>query len=134
MVKIHKTISMEAETYEHIKKQFNNFSFDFSEWVEKQYRKCFMDIELKQKQIDEYNSKIEILKNDIKEINERKEVFSSGFTNNEKRFLTDIPRLINEGKEWKPLCNLFNNNFNRGLSIEEFKMGVDFFSKVGENK
>ena len=127
MSKTHKTININSEVYNDIKKRSNSFGFNFSDWVEKEYCNKFMNVEQKEEEISKLNQKINNLNKEIVDIKDRQETFKDSFSRNEKRLLIQIPRLIKEGKEWKALKNRFNLTFSREFTLEEFKKHVRYF-------
>lgn len=132
MGKGHKTISMDNRIIKDIKKRKNSYGFNFSDWVTSEYIKQFLSIMKKKDEIIESNQKISLLEKEIKDIGERKEAYKAGFSRAEKRFLLDVPRLINEGKEWKPLMRRFGIMFGREMDLKQFKRIVN--SMKNENK
>ena len=95
-----------------IQERKERFGFKLSEWIVKRYIDEFMsvdkikeEIKTKQEEIKKLKEKAEIIQ--LKSNNMLKELSES-----QKRFLEAVPLLISEGKEWNPLKNRFNNEFN----------------------
>jgi len=129
MGKSHKTISIPDDISQDIQKRKEECSFNFSDWVEKIYRDSFMSIDDKKREIAESEKRIILLKDEIDQIEIRKETFGSSLTRDELRFIKQIPKLLFEGKELEPLCTRFNITFKRKFTKQELKSYVKFYSK-----
>ena len=124
-----KMISMPEDVVYDIQERKERFGFKLSEWIVKRYIDEFMsvdkikeEIKTKQEEIKKLKEKAEIIQ--LKSNNMLKELSES-----QKRFLEAVPLLISEGKEWNPLKNRFNNEFNTRWSLDKFKKMVRYFSE-----
>lgn len=131
-MKVHRMLSIEQDLLKDIQKRTKKTGFNFSEWVQNEYRNKFMNAKLKEKQIKQHQQQIETLQKEITEIQEREQAFNQGYGRNERRFLLSIPRLLSEGKDKKALCKRFNLTFHKDLDINEFMATVKFFEQKTE--
>ena len=131
-MKNQKMVSLDKDIVEDIKFQMDKYGFNFSEWVSNVYRKEFLDIDTKKRQIKDYKVAIKNLQNDINHIKNSGFDMEKSFTREEKRFLRDVPRRINDGKEWSALLRFFNEEFCRDFDMLRFKKTINFF--VGGDK
>ena len=134
MTKIRKNCMVDFEIFKDIKKKKNEYSFNFSEWVNKKYYEEFLGIDNKQKKIKECKNAILKLNKEIKTIKDREQTYAEILSRTEKRFLSQVPRLIKEGKEWSPLSERFNITFNRKFTESEFKKMVGVIDAQKKSK
>ena len=150
MSKERKNISLDEDVNKDIEEKIKKFKFNFSEWVNLEWRKQFMSIESKQEEIKNCQKRVEILKNEVKIIRERNEDIRSILTGNEVRYLQSVPSLMKKGFEASAVWRRFNNTFKRDFEYSAFRelvRGVDddrkrqlasrighFRSKKGEHK
>ena len=133
-MKDQKTVRLEKDILDDIRKKARESGFNFSEWVSNEYRNKFMSINSKKAEIESYQKKIFQLENEINDIFEREETVKSGLGRNEKRFLLSVPILIKEGKEWKALCNRFNITFSKSFSLDQFKKNVKYLERKNNGR
>jgi len=119
MTRIAKTISLTPEENKKVDELRSNSKFIFSQWVRAEFRKQFMGVEGKNKKIQEYTEKIEILKKEIKEITQREIEIKNTYTTNEVRWLKDNHYVINNSNLHDYL-DLFNSIFKRTFLVDEF--------------
>ena len=134
MTKIHKTISVEEDLIKDIEKKKDEYNFNFSEWVDRTYRKDFLGEDVKLLMIKKYEAKILKLKKEIEDTKEKEEVFRESLSRAETRFLYQVPRLIREGKDWKAVCNRFNNTFHRNFDLKTFKSRAFYLESHNNDK
>lgn len=134
MTKVRKNCMLDFEIFEDIKKKKNEYSFNFSEWVNKKYYEEFLGIDNKQKKIQEHEQSILKLKKEVKIIKKREQTYAEILSRTEKRFLSQVPRLIKEGKEWSPLSERFNITFNRKFTESEFRKMVEVIDAQKKSK
>lgn len=127
-----KNISLPVDILEDIEKREDFFGKNFSTWVAKEYRFQFMSHASIKKDIEDRKAEIAVLEEKLETINQIDDAYSKTFDRSEVRFMKDVPRRLAEGKEWRPLCNLFNFTFHKELSIEAFKRNVEFFRRKEE--
>lgn len=120
-----KSIMLDKEIDDKIKRMKQEYGFNFSDWVRRQFKTQFLSIPSKKKKICEHKESIAKLEGEIAEITDREDTYAKMFTDEEKRFLRNIPLLICQGYEWKPLMNRFNVEFSRSLLLDEFKSLVE---------
>lgn len=116
-----KAISLSSDVIEDIKRRSKQGTFNFSEWVENEYCNKFMDENKKVNLIKDHEKKIIILEKEIEEIRLRKQTFTESVSKSEKRFLSDVIRLNEEGYQWKPLLRRYNATFNKEFNLKKFK-------------
>ncbi len=133
-MKNQKLVSLDKDVAEDIKHRKDNFGFNFSEWVNTEYRHDFMSLNAKQKEIDIFKKKIEMLEKEVFEMSEKDQTFSENISRNEKRFLLTIYDLISEGKTWKGLLNRFNLSFHKEWRMEQFKKVVKYLKDENGKK
>ncbi len=129
MKKCHRTISMHIDVDQDIKKRILEYNFNFSEWVQREYRHAFMSVDHKKQEIKDLQDQITKLNQEINKIELKQEVYKLGFTEQEKRYFADVPRLLSEGKDWNPLRKRFNLAYHKNLSMEEFKKNVSYYDR-----
>ena len=114
-LKTHKCVSLETDIAEDIKKRAQFHGFNFSDWLNNEYRAQFMSLDKKKAEIDAAKQKIKKLELEVLESEQRTQALRESFSRNESNFFKSVPRLIAEGKEWSALCNLFNLAFHKEL-------------------
>lgn len=122
MKKTHRTISLTTDVEEDIKKRVNGSGFVFSDWVEDEYRKQFMDAEAKEAEITRLHERITTLQQEVLVIKDRRQAYSEIYREIELRFVAGIPLLISEKHcDWKGITARFNNSFGRQLTVKELQ-------------
>lgn len=133
-MKIIKCISLDKKIVEDIKKRQKKYSFNFSEWVGTKYQEQFMSIDSKQKEIEKLNKKITKLREDIKFTKKYEDIARKILNTTEKRFLLNVPIMLNSGSTIEGLCETFNRLNQKDFSIEEFKKVVEAVKNVTYKK
>ena len=118
-MKVAKTISLEKNVIETMRTQKEECGFNFSEWVENTYKEQFLNIDVLNDKKQEYRNLIKNIDTKIEDIKQRKCAYDSSLSAPEKKYLLDVPRLINEGKNIKAITKRFNVLFNRKWSVEK---------------
>lgn len=116
-----KAIYLDEDILQQVKKMRKEYKFNFSEWINSNFREKFMSIESKEFEIRGYLRKVEKLKQEIKEVEERNHTYAEMLTTIERRFFKQIPIWIDKGCDMKSLCIRFNVTFNRNIDFEDFK-------------
>lgn len=109
--------------------------FNFSDWVEKSYVKEFLNEDVINNKINEYQQMIESLMIELKDFKNKQVSYDIGFSEEEKRYLLGVAIKLNNGYDIKALLKVFNNSFKRDLGMDDFKMAVKYFdNKESERK
>jgi len=119
-----KSIMLDKEIDDKIKRMKQEYGFNFSDWVRRQFRDNFLSVSSKKVKIGEHMGAIAKLNEEIAEITRRENTYSKIYSREEKRFLIQVPRMVREGCDWKSLMNRFNGEFSRSLLFDEFKMVI----------
>lgn len=122
-----KTISLDNDILEDIKRNSNYYGFNFSEWVTNQYRREFMDIDQKLQRIKSLQEEAEKLQKEVDHTKIRIKTLSEALSRQEIRYLQNVPRLISEGKEIDAICRMFNITYHNDMTIQEFVKAYKFF-------
>ena len=133
MVKTRRNITF-SEKNEKVLKILKKDHFCLSEWVNKQFMEEFSSIEQKKDLITKYETNIVILTKQIKEMQERQIAYTTNYSRPEIRFLTDINRLVMEGKDMKSLLNRFNISFHKELTMQQFKKVIAYYTLKQKRK
>lgn len=120
MTRQHKTINLDPEVTAHIREKKKECGFNFSDWVNLTYKDSFMSVQSKQQAISDLKSRLAKLEEEVKVAMEKDETYSDIISETEKRFMLQVPRLIQEGKEWGPLTTRFNSSFSRHFTVGQF--------------
>jgi len=129
MAKIPKCVSLDEDVYNDISEKSKKYGFEFSSWVNREYRNQFMSIEAKREQIKKHQQEIKKLKEEIIRIVEFNKAIEQSLGRDEIRFFRNVPRLLKEGKKLINLFRRYNVSFNRDISIYKFRELVHYFER-----
>lgn len=124
MAKTPKNITLDEDVAADVREKKEKYKIDFSAWVNEQWRDQFMSLKAKEQKIKQHQEAIAQLKAEMAADIARIEIYRTTFTRDEIRYLTQVPGLIKEGKEWNALKNRFCNAYKRDLSLAEFEAAV----------
>ncbi len=116
-----RSLTLEKEVDAYIKEKISKDGFNFSDWVNVTFKREFMGIEEKEKQINDFEKRIKDLKKEIEDVKIRKTIYADNLTRDETRFLKSVPRRTREGINLKSLCGGFNITFHKDWDLEKFK-------------
>lgn len=133
-MRISKNISLDPDIIKDIKERGRKYSFNFSEWVGKKYREEFLNINLKQKEIEDLSGRIEQLKQDIRLSKKYEKIARKIINTTERRFLLNVPIMLKSGSNLEGLCEVFNRLNGKDLKFNEFEKLVEAVKNVEPNK
>jgi len=114
--KIRTTIYLDKD----IKDFCKSHKLNLSDWVNNKIRNEFLGLDSKTKELEQIKRREEELKEEIKLIKERTSNLCTDLTQTEKRFLYNVPERLKRGFDLKAIHNLFNHDFNRNYTYDEF--------------
>lgn len=131
-----KTINLDEDMEKELKHLIHNKKFNFSNWVRNRFKKDFLtDEAVRQrmqeldKQITEAEKEKEHLEVLLMESKERKQMLD--LDSNEEKFVKTVPEKIDKGFDIKAISNFFNSEFNKNLSLREFRKLVKEVNQDG---
>jgi len=127
-----KNISLDSDVAFDVSNRVKLHGFVFSDYVNRCYRRDFMSGEYFDKEIKECKERIKYLEEQKENSKILEESFKESFSRDEVRFMRDVSRMLQEGKDLKSITKRFNVAFNRDLSCEDFKRKVNIYGKMYE--
>jgi hypothetical protein len=120
-MRVRKNVLIDEKVFKDIAFRKREFKFNFSLWVQNAYINEFMSLDSKKKELEELEEKRKILKDDINRLEKIGESMQKELNRDERRFLHKIKYMLDEGSTIDGLCDIFNQRFQRNLSLDEFK-------------
>lgn len=134
MARTNRIITLDPEVASDIQRRKKSYSFNFSAWVNSEYRSQFLSTVARKERIKSLEAEIAVIKEEMALYAEKEQAWQAGFSEPEKRFLQDVPRLLAEGFDVKALKDRFNKSFHRDSELSVFKKAVRFFDERRHKK
>jgi hypothetical protein len=133
MAKGHKLISLDPDVFQDILFRHQKYGFDFSNWVNREYRNQFMEKNNITARIEKRKSQIQEDEELLARINEVRKAYEFvTLSRDEKRYLQSVPKRLAEGCNKKSVWEAFNNIYHRQVSQEQFYQLVEHWSKEND--
>jgi hypothetical protein len=100
---------------------------NLSEWIRKEFARQYFSLYNKVKELEELQTKLDTMKQDIQDQKTRMENMKVLLTQAERRYLANVPAKIKAGFKIQAMLDYYNNEFSKDLGTQEFLSYVELY-------
>lgn len=115
------TIYIDSDIRDEMLRRKDEDGFVISKWVEDNFLKEFIDEDTLQRELDELKQKLLAAEVRLQMFREEESTSVQDISNPEIADLKTVIQREREGKDMKAMCNLYNNKFNKNISLRRFR-------------